>query len=111
MLIIGKAITCTLVKEESQETMLIEPQCFKLNNTKYNKSIISFTGLFIIGVVCYIFFGINIFVRQGQGWITQFHGSMDLFVHCCIWPVVLPAIYFIRNPKHLKSVLQDHNLM
>ena len=111
MLIIGKAITCTLVKEESQETMPIEPHYFKLNNKKYNKSIISFAGLFIIGVLCYILFGINIVIRQGQGWITEFHGSMDLFVHYCIWPVVLPAIYFIRNPKHLKSVLQDHNLM
>ena len=80
------------------------------NNSKYNKNIISFFGLFIIGVLYYIIFGaVNILVREG--WITDLHGSMDLFVHCCIWPVVLPTIYFMRNPKHLKSVLQDHNLM
>ena len=80
------------------------------NNSKYNKNIVSFFGLFIIGVLFYIIFGvINILIRQG--WITDLHGSMDLFVHCCFWPVVLPTIYFMRNPKHLKSVLQDHNLM
>ena len=70
----------------------------------------SFFGLFIIGVLLYIILDVNILIRQGQGF-TQLHGSMDLFVHCCIWPVVLPTIYFVRNPKHLKSVLQDHNLM
>ena len=80
------------------------------NNSKYNKNIISFFGLFIIGVLYYIIFGaVNILIRQG--WITDLHGSMDLFVQSCIWPVVLPTIYFMRNPKHLKSVLQDHNLM
>ena len=80
------------------------------NNSKYNKNIISFFGLFIIGVLYYIIFGaVNILVREG--WITDLHGSMDLFVQSCIWPVVLPTIYFMRNPKHLKSVLQDHNLM
>ena len=82
---------------------------FKLNNSKYNKNIIGFIGLFIIGMLAYIMFGVNILIRQG--WMKELHGSMDLFVHYCIWPVVLPTIYFMRNPKLLKSVLQDHNLM
>ena len=96
-----------------KETILNVPYnpslLFKLNNSKYNKNIISCFGLFILGVLIYIAFGVNILIRQG--WITELHGSMDIFVHCCIWPVLLPTIYFMRNPKHLKSVLQDHNLI
>ena len=83
---------------------------FKLNNSKHNKNIISFFGLFMFGVLFYITFGVNILIRQ-EWMATELHGSMDLFVHFCIWPVVLPTIYFMRNPKNLKSVLQDHNLM
>ena len=71
----------------------------------------SFFGLFIIGALLYIIFGVNILIRQGSPLVKELHGSMDLFVHYCIWPVVLPTIYFMRNPKHLKSVLQDHNLI
>ena len=98
-----------LIKETNLNVTYNHSPLFKPNNSKYNKNIISFAGLFIIGVLFYIGFGINILVRQG--WITELHGSMDLFVHCCYLPVVLPTIYFMRNPKHLKSVLQDHNLM
>ena len=98
-----------LIKETNLNVTNNLSPLFKPNNSKYNKNVISFFGLFIIGVLFYIIFGVNILIRQG--WITQLHGSMDLFVHYCIWPVVLPTIYFMRNPKHLKSVLQDFNLM
>ena len=98
-----------LIKETNLNVTYNRSRLSKLNNSKYNKNIISFFGLFTIGVLFYIIFGVNILIRQG--WITQLHGSMDLFVHYCIWPVVLPTIYFMRNPKHLKSVLQDFNLI
>ena len=98
-----------LIKETNLNVTYNRSRLSKLNNSKYNKNVISFFGLFMIGVLFYIIFGVNILIRQG--WITQLHGSMDLFVHYCIWPVVLPTIYFMRNPKHLKSVLQDFNLI
>ena len=99
-----------LIKETNPNVTYYHSPLFKLNNSKYNKNIIGFFGLFIIGVLSYIIFGVNILIRQG--WMaTELHGSMDLFVHFCIWPVVLPTIYFMRNPKNLKSALQDHNLM
>ena len=108
-----RSIICILVIQETNLNVIYNPSLlFKPNNSKHNKNIISFAGLFIIGVSFYIGFGFNILVRQG--WITELqtelHGSMDLFIHCCYLPVVLPTIYFMRNPKHLISVLQDHNL-
>ena len=42
------------------------------------------------------------------GWITQNQGSLYVFILYCSIPILLPLMYFMRNPKHLKSVLQDH---
>ena len=88
-------------------------QCspFLLNNSKHNKNIINSYGLFIIGVIFCIFF---VLIRLSRfGWIPQsnvtYHLSFALF---CSAPVIVSTIYFMRNPKHLISVLQDHkNLM
>ena len=44
------------------------------------------------------------------GWITLSNAMMYHFVTFCCAPVLLSTIYFMRNPKHLISVLQDHNL-
>ena len=87
-------------------------QCspFLLNNSKHNKNIINSYGLFIIGVIFCIMLVLNRLFSFG--WITQsnviYHYSFASF--CCA-PVILSTIYFMRNPKHLISVLQDHNLM
>ena len=70
------------------------------NNSKYNKNIIGFFGLFIIGMLAYIMFGVNILIRQG--WMKELHGSMDLFVHYCIWPVVLPKVIYTKYSKQFK---------
>ena len=42
---------------------------------------------------------------------TDLRGMIDYFVYFCCFPVLLPTIYFMRNPKHLISVLHDHNLI
>ena len=84
---------------------------FSLNNSKHNKNIINSYGLFIVGVTFCIF--LVLVILSKFGWITQsnvfYHLSFASF--CCI-PVILSTVYFMRNPKHLISVLQDHkNLM
>ena len=81
------------------------------NHVKHNKNIINSYGLFIICVIFCIFSVLITLFRFG--WITQsnviYHLSFALF--CCA-PVILATVYFMRNPKHLISVLQDHkNLM
>ena len=82
-----------------------------LNTSKHNKNIINSYGLFIVGVTFCIF--LVLVMLSKFGWITQsnvfYHLSFASF--CCI-PVILSTVYFMRNPKHLISVLQDHkNLM
>ena len=84
---------------------------FSLTNSKHNKNIINSYGLFIVGVTFCIF--LVLVILSKFGWITQsnvfYHLSFASF--CCI-PVILSTVYFMRNPKHLISVLQDHkNLM
>ena len=125
MLIISKAITCTLAIEETQETspnepLAIEetqettpngPQCFPgwANNVKHNKNIININGIFVVGLIFYFTLALGISSRFGVITISQ--GQLYFFVFFCCIPILLPAIYFVRNPKHLVSVLQDHNFM
>ena len=112
MLMIGKAMTSTLVIEETQKTMPNEPQCFPswTNNSKHNKTIININGIFIVGLLySFMWGGLAIFFRFGVITISQ--GALYFFIFFCCVPILLPAIYFLRNPKHLMSVLQDHNFM
>ena len=106
---IGKAMTCTL---ETQETMPNEPQCFPswTNNSKHNKNIININGIFIVGLLySFMWGGLAFFFRFGVITISQ--GSLYFFFFFCCVPILLPTIYFVRNPKHFILVLQDHNLM
>ena len=90
-----------------------EPQCFPIpgwaNNTKHNKNIVNINGIFVIGLTVYFSMGLAISTRFGV--ITVSQGAMYFFVLFCCIPILLPAVYFMRNPKHLISVLQDHNIM
>ena len=112
LLIIGKAIICYLALTDLntrsashvQQPTLCTP--FFLNNTKHNKNIVNLCGLFIIGVIFYI-----MHLTERSGWITLTHGAVYFFVHICCVSVLLPTLYFLRNPKHLLTVLQDHNII
>ena len=90
-----------------------EPQCFPIpgwaNNNKHNKNIININGIFFVGLTVYFSMGLAISTRFGV--ITVSQGAMYFFVLFCCIPILLPAVYFMRNPKHLISVLQDHNFM
>ena len=85
------------------------------NTSKSNKNIVGLSALFIFGVIIYVGLGLNIMTRFG--WIhvtthgTDLRGMIDYFVYFCCFPVLMPTIYFMRNPKHLISVLHDHNLI
>ena len=98
MLIIGKAITNMLAKEEAPN----ETQCFPgwANNSKYNKNIININGIFIFGLIIYFHLGLATSLRFGV--ITTSKGQLYGFVFSCCVSILLPAIYFVRNPKHLK---------
>ena len=78
------------------------------NNHKYNKNIINLSGLFIIGMIFGIGFGLCFSSRFG--WIMHHQAILFTFVHFCCVPVLLPTIYFMRNPNHLIFVLREHNL-
>ena len=81
-----------------------------LNTSKHNKNIINSYGLFIICVIFCIFSVLITLFRYG--WITQSNVIYHLsFASFCCAPVILSTVYFLRNPKHLISVLQDHYLM
>ena len=106
MSILGKAMIYILMLIEGMVKpllLLVNNPILFFNNTKHNKNIINLYGLFIIGVIFCI---LDIARSDTFGLIIM----DDVFLCCCL-PVVLPIIYFMRNPKHLISVLRDHNLM
>ena len=95
--------TATLHGNNQQPTALF-------NNSKHNKNIGTLNWIFIVGVIFYVLMFVYR-ISTPLGWITVSQSTMYGFVHCCCVPVLLPTIYFMRNPKHFISVLQDHNLM
>ena len=82
----------------------------QFNHVKYNKNIINISGICIILVI--YSFGSAVFILDRFGYILT-DSLADLIIVCwtCSAPVLFPTIYFMRNPKHLISVLQDQNLI
>ena len=78
------------------------------NNHKYNKNIINLSGLFIIGMIYSI--GLSLGISRRFGWIMYPQAILYTFVHFCCVPVLLPTLYFLRNPNHFIFVLREHNL-
>ena len=75
------------------------------NNFRKNKNLISFTGMFLLGInfslILYLVFG------SRQCWLSIDNAEIWVFVTFCCIPVILPTVYFMRNPKHLIRVLND----
>ena len=93
-------------KEANETRILCSPALFP-NNTKHNKNIFSLYGVFVIGLSISIALSLGISSRFG--WVTVSQAAIYFYFNFCLFPVLLPTVYFMRNPKHLISVLQDHN--
>ena len=78
---------------------IVLPFQVQFNNHKYNKNIINLSGVFIIGLIFGIGFGLCFSSRFG--WMMHSQAILYTFVHYCCVPVLLPTIYFMRNPSHL----------
>ena len=78
------------------------------NTTKYNKNLISFSGISIL-IVLLVVLGVFA-VGSRSSWISHNQGITYVYINFCCLPVVLPTIYFIKNPNHLIVAMKDLNL-
>ena len=89
---------------DSGLTPVVPVQNFCLNNIKFNPDLIGSAGLTILVVIILIVF--HFFVGQ-----IVFADDYETFVllqhlYYC-FPIALPTIYFVVNPKHLITALRD----
>ena len=97
-----------------QETIPYKPQVqpittFAFNTSKYNRNLISFSGisiLIILLVVMGVFAGVSRYF-----WISLFQAQIYWYINFCCLPVILPTIYFMRKPNHLVVAMKDLNLL
>ena len=79
------------------------------NITQYNKNLISFPGISFL--VTYFLLMTGLAVGSRYGWISLVQTQLYWYIGICCFPVIIPTIYFIRNPNHLISVMRDLNLL
>ena len=79
------------------------------NVTKYNKNLISFSGISILVTFLLVMTIIPIGTRYG--WISLIHSQHYWYINFYCLPVILPTIYFMRKPNHLVVVMKDLNLL
>ena len=99
--------------ESLQERIPNKPQVrqitsFAFNTTKYNKNLISFSGISIL-IVLLVLLGVFA-VGSRSSWISHNQGIIYVYINFCCLPVVLPTIYFIKNPNHLIVAMKDLDL-
>ena len=90
--------------QESEETPEVPLQHLCLNNIKFNPDLIGSAGLTVLVVI--IFIVLCFFVDQ-----IVFADDYESFVllqhlYYC-FPIALPTIYFVVNPKHLITAMRD----
>ena len=81
---------------------------FAFNTTRYNKNLISFSGVSIL-IVLLVLLGVFA-VGSRSSWITHNQGIIYVYINFCCLPVILPTIYFIKNPNHLIVAMKDLDL-
>ena len=79
------------------------------NITKYNKNLISFPGISFL--VTYFLLMTGLAVGSRYGWISLVQLQLYWYIGFCCFPVIIPTIYFMRNPNHLIIVMRDLNLL
>ena len=92
-----------------QETIANPFHLQAFNITKYNKNLISFSGIFII-IVLLVVMGVFA-VGSRSSWISHIQAQTYVYINFCCLPVVLPTIYFIQKPNHLVVAMKDLNLL
>ena len=92
-----------------QETIANPFHLQAFNITKYNKNLISFPGISFL--VTYFLLMTGLAVGSRYGWISLVQTQLYWYIGICCFPVIIPTIYFIRNPNHLISVMRDLNLL
>ena len=92
-----------------QETIGNPFQVQVFNITKYNKNLISFPGISFL--VTYFVLMTGLAVGSRYGWISLVQTQLYLYIGFCCLPVILPTIYFMRNPNHFIIVMRDSNLL
>ena len=89
---------------ESEETPVVPVQNFCLNNIKFNPDLIGSAGLTILFVIILIVF----YFYVGQIVFADDYETFVLLQHLYYcFPIALPTIYFVVNPKHLITALRD----
>ena len=81
----------------------------EFNITRYNKNLISFPGISFL--VTYLLLMTGLLVGSRYGWISLVQTQLYWYIGFCCFPVIIPTIYFMRNPNHLISVMRDLNLL
>ena len=78
------------------------------NTLSKNNSLLSLLGVLTLTVdfVLIAYFTIG----SRRGWITLKESELCQFIHLICAPVLLPIIYFMRNPNYLAAVMRDMNL-
>ena len=92
-----------------QETIANPFHVQEFNITRYNKNLISFPGISFL--VTYFLLMTGLAVGSRYGWISLVQLQLYWYIGFSCFPVIIPTIYFIRNPNHLISVMRDLNLL
>ena len=89
---------------DSGLTPVVPVQNFCLNNIKFNPDLIGSAGLTILFVIIFIVF----YFYVGQIVFADDYETFVLLQHLYYcFPIALPTIYFVVNPKHLITALRD----
>ena len=101
----------TIEQSLHQETRSNEPQFQQpilFNTIKYNKNLISLSGISILITIPLLMLGVAIGSRYG--WFSLVQSIGIWYIYFCCLPVILPTIYFMRNPNHFIIVMKNLNL-
>jgi hypothetical protein len=102
-----ESIRSMKIEEFIQE--IVSDQEVLYNVRKYNKNLISFSGISIL--VAFLFLMTVIAIGSRYGWISLIHSQYYWYINFYCLPVILPTIYFMRKPNHLVVVMKDLNLL
>ena len=92
-----------------QETIANPFHIQAFNIIKHNKNLISFPGISFL--VTYFLLMTGLAVGSRYGCISLVQLQLYWYIGFCCFPVIIPTIYFMRNPNHLISVMRDLNLL